>query len=265
MLTIIKNELKCCWKTFILWLAVILVLGGMGAWKYGAVAANTSLSAIVAGIPEPIRVFFGMYRDVSIDTPGGYFVCLSLWYTMVLCCHAVAVGGSMVLKELECRTAGFIFTKPISRTNVILSKSVLAVGQLLGINLFTWLLNLICLAPQTGGEIVILINTTMVGLFFTQLIFLAIGFFISSLASTKEIAIKIGLSLVLVFYLVSVAVEFFSLPLLAFATPFWYFNALNVVRYDSFSAIFLLPTVVIVAIGMILAVNIFKKRSFIYS
>jgi len=88
------------------------------------------------------------------------------------------LGISCVAKEMKNGTSSYLFTKPVPRTEIIFSKVIASALNLLIFSAFSGICNYaLIILPAGGLEQPIGAFTTTIGMFLTQLMFFAVGFF----------------------------------------------------------------------------------------
>ena len=64
--------------------------------------------------------------------------------SIIFCCvYGMILGAGMFALEYNQRTLPYLFTHPISRKSILLSKWIIGVGQLIGLGLIAWFFSLI--------------------------------------------------------------------------------------------------------------------------
>lgn len=251
MKTMFWHELKINSKGLLLWLVVMVMLAGMGSSEYSLLASGgESITLAINAMPRIARIMFGIYDNISIATPIGYYVCMFLWYCMVAYTHAAYVGATIISSEERDKTAEYIFTKPYSRSKIIRAKVLAAVVNISAMTIVTWLMTIFTMVPQmNGANITKLVAMTMLGMFFTQLIFMVLGLLCSSIFRTQTAALRFSTFLVVIFYTLSIIIEYTGNFSITFLSPFWYFNAPALLS-QGFSVLNIILTVIIIIIGL---------------
>ncbi len=262
MKTIFWKELKLTRKGLSAWVAIMLVTAAFGAMEYPMVSENIEI--ILQGIgamPEIVIIMFGVPMDMPVDSPLWYYVTMYFWYALIAFTHAAFVGAIIIAKEERDKTAEYIFTKPYKRSTIITAKILVGVVNVFIMTLATWLFNVIALAPLIGGHSLMgVIAITTLGMFLTQLVFLAIGLFCSALFKKHRIALISAILVVLASYFIAVIIEYGgNIDYLNFLSPFRYFHAQAVIN-DGISLLYLLIAAVIASVSIYFTYTLYNKR-----
>lgn len=261
MKTIFWHELKMNRKSLLLWLIGMAMLAGMGSGEYTVVVGSGEAVATgIAAMPKVARIMFGIYDSIPIDTPLGYYVCMFLWYCAIAFTHAAYVGATIVSKEESNKTAEYIFTKPFPRSKIISAKILAGTISVAAMTIVTWGITVLTMVPQMNGvDISKEIAITMIGMFLTQIIFMAIGLFFSAVCRNQSSALRFSILSVLIFYGISIVVEFVGNPALTVLSPFWYFNAPALVS-NGFNGLYLVLALLISLSCVYLTYKLYKER-----
>ncbi|SHE40563.1 ABC-2 type transport system permease protein [Seinonella peptonophila] len=261
MKTIFFKELKFNRKPLILWSAIMLLLGLFGGAEYPVVMSSVdTLETSLAALPKIARVMFGVYDRFPLATPIGYIMCMFLWYTMVAFAHAAIVGASIISKEEGNKTVEFIFTKPFPRSKVISAKIGVAVLNVAVMTLITWIISIFTMVFQVkdtsiNGEI----SLIMIGMFLTQLMFMAFGLMFSAIFQKGTTALRCSILVVILSYVISVFIEYTGIYGLTFLSPSWYFNAPGLVS-NGFNLFYFLFAVLIIFLSIGVTYKKYEKR-----
>lgn len=227
-MNILKKELQQGVKPFILWTLGIafLVIGGMMKFYGVSRAESGGLSDMLAQIPKPVLAMFGM-AEANIETFGGFYSVLQFYAVIAICCYAIHLGTSSVLRESIDKTYEFLFTKPCGRM-VILTMKLLAgliwLTALCVINgAFSYLAPRLYGIENTIPEKMMLFIVTF---YLVALFFFAMSVMLSVLITKSEYAIQASYVVLLISYSLSVVFDMDTrFEFLRFAIPLKYFRA----------------------------------------
>jgi ABC-2 type transport system permease protein len=261
MKTIFWQELKISRKSLLLWLVGMAMLAGMGSGEYSVVVGSGEAVTIgIAAMPKVARIMFGIYDSIPINTPLGYYICMFLWYCAIAYTHAAYVGATIISKEESNKTAEYIFTKPFPRSKIISAKILAATISVAAMTIVTWGITVLTMVPQMNGvDISKEIAFTMIGMFLTQIIFMAIGLFFSAVCRNQSSALRFSILSVVIFYFISVVVEYIGNTALTVLSPFWYFNAPALVS-SGFNVLYLVLALLICMSCIYWTYKLYKKR-----
>jgi len=263
MQAMVIRELKDHRRNLLIWIGAMLGMIVIGATEYSLVVmeAGDEIMELFESLPRVFGIAFGADESVPISTPIGYYIMMYLWYCMVAFIHAAVLGATIISKEERNRTAEFIFTKPFPRKDIITSKIIAAIVNVIIITLTAWIGNLIMLAPQIEGESILsVIAITSLSMFFIQILFLFTGLLFSAIFSSYGKALSFSAVLVALSYFLMVLIKLIgTIDYLSIFTPFMYFTGPAIVE-NGISLIYLLLTVVITIMAGYLTYSKYESR-----
>lgn len=228
MKTLIKKELRQTRKILIIWLAIMLLLCGFCYFEFLSLKSSIDeMAQTVSQFPRLLMIMFGVKTD--LNTALGWYTCLYFWTGILAFAYAMYLGISCIAKEVKQGTSAYLFTKPVSRKDIVLSKVAASVLNLLTFVVFTGICNYTMIIlpagglEQAGAEV-----TTTIGMFLTQVIFYAAGLFIASFMKTYKAAVRIGGCFVLVVYTIAIMAEYTGIHFMDYLTPLRYFDVYEV-------------------------------------
>ncbi len=133
--------------------------------------------------------------------------------------------------------------------------------NVLCMTIFTFLCIILTLVSQMNGESIIpLILTTMIGMFFAQMLCLALGLLFSSLFNYHRTAMSIAISFFALSFVLATVIELVgNMEFLNFLTPFRYFFAPYVVT-NGISSVYLLLSLFFAGVFIFLTYKLYEKR-----
>lgn len=268
MNVIFLKELKLTRKGLIIWCVVMLITIGYGMAEYPMISGNSdTIMQSMNMLPRVVLVMFGM-DGLSLKTSLDYHLVMYYWVSLIAFTHAAIVGATMLSKDQRDKTSEYIYTKPYKRGNIITAKILVGLLNILVMTLVTWIgsvgtlifIDGTVMAKVNGASMLALITITMIGMFLTQLVFLAIGLLCSAFLKTHKAAIRSSFSFIFATYSVSVIIQYVgTIGYLNFLSPFQYFNVVSVVS-DGISLIYVLVDLVVVGTSIYLTYDLYNKR-----
>ena len=172
------------------------------------------------------------------------------------------LGVSILSKEFRERTADFLLVKPVSRAIIVSAKLLAAFTTIIATNIvFVQQLPLIAnIVKNTdySDKLFFMINLT---LFFVQLIFLAIGVFISVFFNKIKNVLPISLGLVFGFYMTGALLATGKdAEALRFISPFKYFDIYHIIKNSSYETSYLILSAVIIVVSIAVSYLIYCKK-----
>jgi ABC-2 type transport system permease protein len=243
----LKRELKINLKSLIIWTSIVAGILLMAFLVYPSMATKTGeLDALLKTFPEELLKAFSMDL-VSISSVSGWFATEGyMMVTLIGSAYAALLGGSILLKEESDKTIEYLYSKPISRNQIITAKILTGLLYILIFNLSIALLSLINFYISDD------LNTTRWFLMsVAPLLMHYLFFFLSLFISTffKKIksmtGISLGLSLgtyfIHVISLMSNKIEF-----LKYLTPYEYFSSRYIIINEKFNLGYLILTIILI-------------------
>lgn len=264
MQAMIRKELKDNRRNLLIWLGVMLGMIAIGAAEYSLVVmeAGEEIMELFQSLPRVLAIFFGAESEsIPIITPIGYYIMMYLWYCIVAFTHAAVLGATIISKEERNRTAEFTFTKPFPRKDIITSKIIAALVNVVIMTLTALIGNFIMLAPQMeNGNVSSEILKSILAMFFIQILFLFIGLLTSALFSSYSKALSVSAAFVGISYFLMVLIELVeTIDYLSVFTPFMYFRGETLVQ-DGFSLFYTVITTLVILAASYLTFFRYKTR-----
>lgn len=257
-MNIYLHELKVNIKFVLIWLMIMLILVGIMMTMYISFSEDIdAFKQILTNYPENLRKAFG----ISIDKLGsvlGYYSSFVL--TIVVVCNAVEamiLGMSILSKEIREKTADFLYTKPISRRNIITSK-LLASFTLLGFCNLIYTTGLYFLLIFISSESFAFNTFILLALipFIIQLVFFSLGILASAIMSKVKAVLPISMGIVFGFYILSS----FADEKLRVLMPFKYFDTRYILDNSKYEIKYTILTFAIIAISTVLTYIIYNRK-----
>lgn len=227
MCAMIRNELRQTRKALCIWTGVMLLLCAFSYFEWLSFRDSMEeLTELLNRFPRLVLIMFGV-RGIW-NGQMDLFCCIYFWLALVGFAYAVCLGVTCMGKEYKSGTFEYLFTKPVSRAQIVLAKSVAAGINLLVFAVFSgigcYLFGVSQLHLFSGASIMLI----AVGMFLTQLLLFAAALFTAAWAGYDRAAARRGAVLLLLFYAVYFAVEYTENFTLRYLTPLEYFNVYDV-------------------------------------
>lgn len=259
MKTMIKNELCQSRKQLVIWLGIMLILVGFCYYEYLSLKDTLEeVSQMLNTLPTLLVVMFGVKGD--LNTALGWYSVIYFWTSILALVYALNLGISCVEKELRHGTYEYLFTKPVRRAEIVVSKVIASMIDIFIFAVFSGVCNYLMIILPTGGlEQPEAVFTTTAGLFLTQLMLFSMGLFIASIMKNNKFSIQTGSIFLLIFYGIAVMAKYTDIQLLDFFTPLRYFDVYEV-TLGGIKGLQLFLAILIVTFCIITAVKQWKNR-----
>ena len=177
-------------------------------------------------MPESFQVAFNFHIN-QWDNVLGFYVTYFVYFVPIITgCYSIILGTRLLSKEEQNKTAEFLLSRPLSRTQIVSSKLATFFIHILGINLLVFLTALFGSGIISDWEFnlksLIILHTYgyLICLFFGIL-----GFFITTVMKRAKSITGIGIGIVLGTYFFDVLIRVFGkVQFLLYLTPFKYIN-----------------------------------------
>jgi ABC-2 type transport system permease protein len=186
-MNIVMKEFRFGLKPFLFWLLGMSFLLVAGMTKYTAIEGGADITAIFEQFPKIILAVLGMGGGVDITSLGGYYTVLMYYSFIVVILYSVYLGTSAVNRELIDKTYEFIFTKPRTRSFILMRKVMTGIGFLVVFCMMNIPLSFLGLSIiKTTGVDTGFVYTNTLALLFVGLVFFALGVFWSATLRNPE-------------------------------------------------------------------------------
>lgn len=250
-MNIFLHELKAYRNSTIIWTISYIALIVIFLSMYSSFSQDAEgLVKILGNYPEAIRNAFGINIDNLVSIEGFYSFPLS-FITLCAAIQAMNLGTSIVSKEVREKTADFLLTKPVTRSQILTAKLLGAFVSLVITNILYFAgASLMAFQVKTDDfslKIFFLLSLTI---FFVQLIFMALGIIISVMVKKLKMVLAVSLPVVFAFYFVGAFFDTTGEEVKRYFTPFKYFDTAYIMKHAGYEASFLIAGAVIIFLAI---------------
>jgi ABC-2 type transport system permease protein len=221
------REFKSNLKGTVITSVIVVLYTGFSLLIYSSMQENISkIKEFYYIMPESFQEAFNFHIN-QWDNVLGFYVTYFIYFVPIITgCYSIILGTRLLSKEEQNKTAEFLLSRPLSRSQIISSKLLTFFILILGINLLAFLTGLI------GSGIVsnwnfnlrsfVILHTYGLLICF---LFGLIGFFITVIMKRAKAITGIGIGIVLGTYLFDVLIRVFGeVQFLLYLTPFKFIN-----------------------------------------
>jgi len=260
-LNIYLFELKAQIKSFIAWTFALLFLLFVFMKSIYPIFYDSldDVLAMLNAFPPEFAAAFGLHI-ADLFSYGGFFSFTFSYLAILGAIMAASLSVSVFAREKRSNCASFLFTKPRNRGNIYIAKLLSNLTVLVAANLlFIAAAVAVYMISNQDGSLVGKIIFASCGLFFTQLVFLAIGILWATFA--KKVRSVSGIATVFGFagFILSALVEITEEEGLRFVAPLKYFDPIAVFSDGGYETNYVVTAVVVIIICMVLSYYIFCK------
>lgn len=260
-MNIIKRELRANLKSIVIWSLAVAFLVFVWMIEFDSFANNPAMKDFMDSMPQGVLSALGM-SDLVLTNLSGFISGISLYLYLLLGIHAVLLGSSIISKEERDKTAEYLFTMPISRENIIKSKIISAIINLIILNFITLATTLLSSINHEKDEnFYKFISLLFIAIFIIQMIFLSIGMLVSSINKSYKKSANISVSILIITFIISSLISMVdSLDFLKYISPFKYFDASFILKQGKLQIVFLSISFFIIICGIAGTFIFYPKR-----
>ncbi|MDF2608646.1 MAG: hypothetical protein K0R92_120 [Lachnospiraceae bacterium] len=251
-MNIFTYEVKSQARSFLVWnvallLTVIIFMGGV--YPIYAESAQDILE-MMKGFPEGFLEAFG-FNIASLFSYGGFYSFSYVYIALVASIMAVIVALSIFAREKKMKCLDFIFTKPIARPALFGIKTLASLSIVILSNIIYSIINLVVYYlngqdSEMAGRFVL----ASFGLLFTQLVFLAIGVFLSTFMKKIRSVSGIATSVGFIAFILTALANLLEEEAMYFITPFKYFDPLTVMEEGHYEVKYMIAAIFVISLCM---------------
>jgi ABC-2 type transport system permease protein len=213
---------------------------------------------ILESYPEAIRNALGFNQGNFFTILGFYSFPLS-FITLCAAIQAMNLGTSIVSKEVREKTADFLLTKPVTRTEILTAKLLAASASIVMTNIVYFAAaSFVALQVKTDDFNLKTFFLLSLTIFFIQLIFLAIGIIISVMVHKIKSVLPVSLATVFAFYFLGVFSD--TTEVKRYFSPFKYFDTAYIIKHSGYEASFLIVSAVIIILAIAASYVVYTKK-----
>ncbi len=260
-MNMLMHELRQNQKTTIIWTLSLVAGAALYLSLFPAFANETAaLRKILEGYPPDFRKALGITID-SFASISGFYSFIIAFIMLAGSIQAMILGTSIVSKEERGKTAEFLLTKPVHRSQILTAKLVAALILILITNV-VYMISVPLLLNAIAGATIALKTFLLLSLtlFFVQLFFLGLGFLISVSAPKIRSVLAVSLTTVFGFYTAGILDSIIGNTAIRYLTPFKYFDFSYIVKNGSYEIRFMVIEVVILILAITTSYYIYMKR-----
>lgn len=239
---------------------VFLIYVGMLKYK-GFAGAGQSVADLFDQMPSAIKSILGL-GELDVTTMVGYYAVFYLYFMLLAGAHAVMLGAIIISKEERDKTGDFLFSRPVRRAQIVTSKLIAALVNILVLNITTLFASLFFVNIFNEGEpITAIIVRLMAALFILQLLFAVIGTGIASASHNIKRATSLSAAILLTTFIISTAIDLYDkIAFLKFITPFQYFPAAEIITTGGYAPGYLILSFLIILSLVVITYRFTEKR-----
>jgi len=227
-LNLFLREMRRNAMSLLLWMAVVTLLISVTMSVYRTFIDNQSkVLGMMNLIPKGALQFKGISDFNDLFSVLGFYAVNNVIYMMLLgSIYAIILSSNILLKEEYGKTADFLLSWPLTRSDIFLSKVAVFLLNVFLLNLVAALVGFISIEiVKTGPFSIKPFLVLSLYTFLLNLLFGAIGLFISTLTRKPRSITTFSIGLVLIMYFIyTISKITESASQLGYLSPFKYTN-----------------------------------------
>lgn len=260
--TIYMHEFRTKFKSIAIWSLSIAALVLFFFSLFPAFAGDAALlNQLMARFPPALREAFGI-GNVDMSSVVGFYSFLFVFVQLCLAIQAANYGVGLVSVEETELTADFLLSKPVSRSQVFISKLLAAFTSLAITDLVLWLSSFVAIllfrGERTYETSPLLLLFLSIVIF--QLFFLSVGLIISLLVKRVRSVTPYALGLGFGMYVLSAFSGVFKDVKLEYITAFKHFDPAYMVEHGAFNTPLVLLNVAITLVSLAASYWLYLRR-----
>ena len=261
----IKREFKVNFKSFVIWLAILIIIFLVVYIIYPYIITDETMKSIdemMTIFPKEILKAFNMDMT-SISTAYGWFKSEGFTFILLIIgVYSSLLGTNILLKEEDDETIEYLSSLPIKRSKIVTSKVVSGISYIIIMILLFGLFNYISLliSGSFNQKEFFLLSLTPI---FVSVPLFAISLFISSFFHNSKRVIGISLGLVFISYIINVLSELSDkVKFLKYFSIYSLANIRSVIETCSLNWLIIVISFVITTLFIILTYISYNKKEF---
>ncbi|MFS0862884.1 ABC transporter permease subunit [Fredinandcohnia sp. 179-A 10B2 NHS] len=259
-MNIFIHELKANRKSTAIWTVSLLALMVLFMSMFPTISKEVDeFKKMLEGFPIAVQQALGIQVD-SFASILGYYSYVFMYITLCGAIQAMNLGTSIVSKEVREKTADFLLTKPVTRTTILTAKVLAAVISLLLTSILYMVgsgLMVNVVATDYSMTAFLLINLS---LFIIQLIFLALGIFVSVYFPKIKSVLTVSLGTVFAFFIIGMLSATSGDEVKRYLSPFKYFDPSYIIKNTSYELPFLLIGIGFIVVAIVVSYFFYTKK-----
>lgn len=260
-MNIFIHEIRSNRKSVFIWsFSLLAFLVFMMSMLPGIAKDGQSLLDMVKNYPPEMMKALGV-NVASLITTLGFYTYLMNYALLIGAIQAMNLGLSLISKENRMKTADFLLTKPVKRSEVYIAKFCSGIVSLIFTNvLFVSMSAVICTVFKSEDFSMNTLILMAFSMFFVQICFYTMGFMISTILKKIKSVVSVSMGIVFSFFIVGILGAIIGDDKIRYFSPFKYFDYAYIVKNVSYEWSFLLLSLVLSAVFTAVGFVIYQKK-----
>jgi ABC-2 type transport system permease protein len=259
-MNVFLHECRAYRKTTLIWTLSLVGMMVLFMSMFPTIAKDIEdYKKVLDGFPDAMKQALG----IQVETFGSVLGFYSYVFVYISLCGAIQAmnfGTAIVSKEVREKTADFLLTKPITRKTILTAKVLAAFTSILFTSIVylvaSWLMVAAVATDEYSTKAFLLIS---ISLFLLQVIFLAIGIFLSVYLPKIKSVLSVSLGTVFAFFIIGMLSSSGD-EFKRYLSPFKYFDSYYMIEHTSYEGAFLIVGLGIVVVAIIASYIYYTKK-----
>lgn len=257
-------EFKMYARSLWLWALALFALQIIFMAFYPAMAKDAAMiDLILEHYPKELLQAFGMGESVSLATVLGYYTFVFAFVQLCLAVQGAYYGFHFLSLEERELTADFLFSKPVTRTKILVSKYVAALTALVITHGAVIGSTFVAIALFRDGKSYeldkLLVLLASVPVF--QLFFFSIGMLVTVLTTKIRNVLSYAMALAFGLHILNALRGIVGGRLLGIASPFYHFEPANIIETGGWAADRVWISVLVILCSTLISYKLYLKRN----
>lgn len=259
-MNVFLRELQTYRKSTLIWAGslsgIVLLFMGM----YPAFSEDVEgLYEVLENFPPAIKALVNISAETFLSVLGFYGYLLG-FAALAASIQAMNLGVGVIAKESFGKTADFLLSKPIRRTQVVSAKLGAALAAILFTNVVfiavSYLAVMTASDEFSSGTLLLMASTMLL----LQLFFLALGALLAVTIPKIKSVIGVSLPTVFAFYIIGAIGDVLENVEVRWVSPFRYYDPIYIIQNEGLEAKYLVLEAVLVVVALVATYVIFVKK-----
>jgi hypothetical protein len=218
------------------------------------------INQIMSQFPKEVVRALGL-NSLDLSTVLGFYGYVFMFIMLIGAVYALKSGISALSEEIRAKTADFLVSKPVSRVAIVNAK-ISSVLTLLVLQTIIYMTGAFIITQAVTDQyfnksIFLLMNLSMLGV---ELFFAGFGFLLSVIIKKIKTVLPVALGIVFGFYIIQMLNQSLADPVLAYFTPFAYFDIVKIVETGRYETAYIICDLVLIAVFTAVTYMIYQHK-----
>ncbi len=260
-MTVFLHELKANRNSTLKWAIALVAISVFYLSVFSVYTSGAEdIKKMLTGFPPEVLKALGMDAELLFSILGFY----SFVFTYVVLCGAIqamVLGTNLISKEFNRKTADFLFTKPISRTEILTGKLLAGLVSLLitdvaAIAAGYLMASAVSDKPFSTG----LFFMVSITLFFVQMMFYTFGVLLGAIFHRIKSVLGLSLGTVFGFFIAGMLASILEEEKLNYVVPFKYYDSIKILHQSTYDSTSVALNIIFVVAAIAASYILYTKK-----